>query len=182
MTGIKYLGYVIDSVGIHVDLEKVQILKDWTIPQNIHELRSFLGLLNSYLWFILGFSHIAWPLNQLMKGNGKTIFKWTPTKQQAFEQIKNKLCTAPVLVLPDLHQPFEIETDASNYALGTVITQSGHLVTFHSESFNDTVRRYSTYEKELYVIMRALKQWRFYILGREMIILTEHKPLQFALT
>ena len=91
MTNIKYLGYVIDSTGIHVDLEKLQILKDWPIPQNIHELRSFLGLVNFYRWFILGFSHIAWPLNQLTKGNGKTIFKWTSKQQQAFEQIKNKL-------------------------------------------------------------------------------------------
>ena len=65
----------------------------------------------------------------------------------SFEQLKNKLCTALVLVLPDLHQPFEIETDASDYALSTVITQSGHPVVFHSKTFNNTVRRYSTYEK-----------------------------------
>ena len=83
MTNIKYLGYEIDSAGIHVDPNKVQILKYWSIPQNIQELRSFLGLVNFYRWFILGFSHIAWPLNQLTKGNGKTIFKWTLTKQQA---------------------------------------------------------------------------------------------------
>ena len=82
---------------------------------------------------------MAWHLNQLVKGNGKTIFKWTPTQQQAFEQIKNKICTRLVLVLPDLHQPFEIETDATDYALSIVITQSGHPVMFHSETFNDTV-------------------------------------------
>ena len=122
MTNIKYLGYVIDSAGIHVDPEKVQILKEWPIPQNIHELRSFLGLANFYRRFILGFSHIAWPLNQLTKGNGKIVFKWTPTQQQAFEQLKNKICTAPLLVLPDLYQPFEIEMDTLYYALNVVIT------------------------------------------------------------
>ena len=126
---------------------------------------------------MFGSSHIEWPLNQLTKGNGKIVFKWTPTQQQAFEQIKNKLCTAPVLVLPDLHQPFEIETDALNYALGAGITQSGHPVTFHSETFNDTAKRYSTYEKELYSIVKVLKQWRHYILGKETVILTYHKPL-----
>ena len=68
--------------------EKLQILKDCPIPQNIHELRIFLGLANFYQRFILGVSHIAWPLNQLMKGNGKIVFEWTPTQQQAFEQIK----------------------------------------------------------------------------------------------
>ena len=133
MTNIKYLGYVIEFAGIHVDLEKVQILKYWPIPQNIHELRSFLGLANFCPRLIIGFSHIAWPLNQLMKGNGKIVFKWTPTQQQAFEQLENKLCIAPVLVFLDLHQPFEIETYASDYALGTVITQSSHPVTFVDE-------------------------------------------------
>ena len=122
MTNIKYFGYVIDLARIHVNPEKLHMLKDWPIPQNIHELRFFHGLANFYRRFILGFSHIAWPLNQLTKGNGKTVFKWTSTQQQAFEQLKNKLGTAPVLVLPDLHRPFEIETDASNYALVAMIT------------------------------------------------------------
>ena len=88
MTSIKYLGYVIDSAGIHVDPKKVLILRDWPILKNIPELRSFLGLENFYRWFILGFSHIACPLNQLTKGNEKIVFKWTPTQQQAFEQLK----------------------------------------------------------------------------------------------
>ena len=114
MTSIKYLGYVSDSAGIHGDLEKVQILKDWPIPQNIHELRSFLSLENFYRQFILGFSHIAWPFNQLTKGNGKIVFKWTLTQQQYFEQLKNKLCIAPILVLLDLYHPFDIEIDTLN--------------------------------------------------------------------
>ena len=88
-----------------------------------------------------------------MKGNGKTVFKWTPTQQQDFEQIKNKICTTLVLVLPNLHHPFEIETDASDYALGAMITHSGHPVMFHSDTFSNTVIRYSTYEKLLYVIV-----------------------------
>ena len=143
MSNIKYLGYVIDSSGIHVHPKNVQILKYCPIPQNIHELRSFLGLAKFYRRFILGFSHIAWPLNQLTKGNGKIVFKWTPTQQQAFEQLKNKLCTSTILVLPNFHYPFEIETDASDYACTTMITQSGHPVVFHSETFNNIVRRYS---------------------------------------
>ena len=72
--------------------------------------------------------------------------------------------------------------NAMYYSLGAVITQSGHPVAFHSKTFNNTVRRYSTYEKELYVIVQALKQWRHYILGKETIILTDHKPLQFTPT
>ena len=80
MNNIKYLGYVIDSAGIHVNPEKVQIIKDWPIPQNINELRSFLGLTIFYQRFILSFSYISWPLNQLTKGNEKIVLKWTLTQ------------------------------------------------------------------------------------------------------
>ena len=72
--------------------------------------------------------------------------------------------------------------DASDYALHALITQLGHPVTFHSKNFIDTVRRYSMYEKELYAIVQDLNQWRHYILGREMVILADHKPLQFVMT
>ena len=80
MTNIKYFGYVIDSTSIHVDPEKVHILKEWPIPKNIHELRIFLGLANFYRRFIIAFNHIAWPLNQLTKGNEKNVFKCTVTQ------------------------------------------------------------------------------------------------------
>ena len=80
-------------------------------------------------------------------------------------------------MLPDLHQRFEIEMDASDYALGAVISQFDHLVAFHSETFNNTISRYSTYENELYSIVQSLKQWIHYIIGKETIILTDHNPL-----
>ena len=80
-------------------------------------------------------------------------------------------------MLLDLHHPFEIDMDTSSYDLGALITQSSHSVAFHSEIFNDTVERYSTYEKELYSIVKSIKQWRHYILGKDTIIVTDHKPL-----
>ena len=119
---IKYIWYVIEYVGIHVDPNKVQILKYWPIPQKIIELRSFLGLENFYRWVILHFNHIARPLNKLTKGNGKVVFKWTSTNKQTLEQLKHKICIAPVLVLPNLHQPLDLETNTSGYALGAMIT------------------------------------------------------------
>ena len=120
MNNMKYLGYVIESAGIHIAPDKVQILKIWPIPQNIHELRIFLGLVNFFRRFILSFDHMAWPLNQLTKGNEKAVFKWTSTQQQAFEQFNHKLCTAPVLALPNLHQPFEnkiLSSSITSYVL-----------------------------------------------------------------
>lgn len=182
MQSIQYLGYIIDVEGVHVDPAKIQIIQDWPSPKNFTELRSFLGLANFYRRFVFGFSHISWPLNQSLRGGAQAKFQWTEAQQQAFEELKKRLCSAPVLVLPDLHQAFEIETDASDYALGAVLTQNGHPVAYHSETFSDTVRKYPTYDKELYAIVQACKQWKHYILGKETVIHTDHKPLQFLQT
>jgi hypothetical protein len=85
-------------------------------------------------------------------------------------------------LLADLQQPFEIETDASDYVVGAVLTQHGHLVAYHSETLSDTVWKYPTYDKEMYSIVQACRQWKHYILGKETIIHTDHKPLQFIQT
>ena len=79
-----------------------------------------------------------------------------------------------MLTLPDLQQPFEIETDASDYAIGVVLTQQGHLVAYPSETFYNTVHNYPTYDKEMYSIVQACRQWKHYILGKETIIHTDH--------
>jgi hypothetical protein len=88
----------------------------------------------------------------------------------------------PVLSLPDLQQPFEIENDASDYVVGTVLTQHGHPVVYHSETLSDTIWKYSTYEKEMYSIVQAHRQWKHYILGNETIIHNDNKPMQFIQT
>ena len=92
---------------------------------------NILCFANFCLWLVPGFSHIAWPLNQLTKGNGSIVYKWTPKQYQDFEKLKHHIYVAPVLMLLDFHQSFEIEIDASDYALGTVIMQSSHPVIFH---------------------------------------------------
>jgi hypothetical protein len=88
----------------------------------------------------------------------------------------------PINFTTDLQHPFEIETDASDYAVGAVLTQHGHPVAYHSETLSDTVRKYPTYDKEMYSIVQAYRQWRHYILGKEIVIHTDHKPLQFMQT
>ena len=87
-----------------------------------------------------------------------------------------------MLTLPDLKQPFKIETYASDYAIGAVLTQQGHPVAYHSETLSNTVRKYPTYDKEMYSIVKAYQQWKHYILGKETIIHTNHRPLQFIQT
>jgi hypothetical protein len=182
MDRVHYLGYIIDQHGVHVDLAKIQVIRDWPAPTTLTELRSFLGLANFYRRFMLGFSHIAWALSQITRGGGKEKFSWGQPQQQAFDDLKQCLCSAPVLSLLDLQQPFEIETDASDYTVGAILMQHDHLVAYHSETLSDVVRKYPTYDKEMYSIMQACRQWRHYILGRETVIHTDHKPLQFMQT
>jgi hypothetical protein len=87
-----------------------------------------------------------------------------------------------LLSLSDLQHPFEIETDASDYVVGTILTQHGHPVAYHSETLFDTIQKYATYDKEMYSIVQSCCQWKHYILGKEMIIHTDQKPLQFIQT
>ena len=147
MEKVQYLGYIVYYHGVNVDPTKIQVIHDWPAPTTLIELLSFLDLANFYLRFVLGFSHIAWALSQITRGGGKVKFVWAWSQQQAFEDLKKRLCSALVLSLPYLQQPFEINTDASDYAVGAILTQNDHLVAYHSETLSDVVRKYPTNEK-----------------------------------
>ena len=136
-----------------MDPIKIQVIWDWPAPTTLIELRSFLGLANFYRRFVLGFSHITWPLSQVTKGGAKENFCWLESQQKAFVELKHRLCSSPLLTLLDLQQSFEIETDAFDYDIGVVLTQKGHPVAYHSETLFDTVRKYPTYDKERYSIV-----------------------------
>jgi hypothetical protein len=98
---------------------------------------------------MLGFSHIAWALSQVTRGGGKEKFVWGMSQQQAFNDLKQHLCSSPVISLPDLQHPFEIKTDTPDYVVGTVLTQHGHPMAYHSETLSDVVRKYPNYNKEM---------------------------------
>jgi hypothetical protein len=179
MDRVHYLGYIIDQHGLHVDPTNIQVIRDWPAPTTLTELRSFLGLANFYHRFVLGFSHIAWALSQINRGGGKVKFVWGWSQQKVFDDLKQRLCSALVLSLPDLQHPFEIETDSFDYVVGIVLTQHSHPVAYHSETLSDTFLKYLTYDKEMYYIVQVFRKWRHYILGKETVIHTDHKPLQF---
>jgi len=84
-----------------------------------------------------------------------------------------------VLTLPDLQQPFEIETDASSFAMGAVLMQGRKPVCYHSETFSSAVCNYPTYDKELYALVQSVKKWKHYLMGKETIVHTDHQPLQY---
>ena len=102
----------------------------------------------------------------MTKGGSKAKFIWSKAQQHAFEELKQRLCSAPVLTLSYLQQPFEIETYASDYAVGAVLTQHGHPMAYHSETLSDTIHKYPTYDKEMYSIIQVFRQWKHYILGK----------------
>jgi hypothetical protein len=132
---------------VHVDPTKIQVICDWPMPTMLTELWSFLGLANFYHRFMLGFSHIAWALNQITRGGAKEKIVWGLSQQKVFDDLKQCFCSTPVLSLPDLQQPFEIDTDDSDYVVGTILTQPRHLMAYHSETLSNVVCNYPTYDK-----------------------------------
>ena len=103
------------------------------------------------------------------------MFQWGGKQQKAFDTLKEKISTTPVLALPDLQRPFEIETDASDYAMGVVLMQHGKPICYHLETFNSAVVNYPTYDKELYALVQSVKKWKHYLMGKETIIHTDHQ-------
>jgi hypothetical protein len=116
------LGYIVDEHGVQVDLDKTQVIYDYPSLTTLTELHSFLGIANFYRRFALGFSHIAWALNQVTKGGGNEKFAWGKAQQKSFDDMKHFLCSSLVLSLLIMQQPFDIETDSSNYVVGAVLT------------------------------------------------------------
>ena len=118
---VEYTGHYISAEGITVDPRKISTIKDWPASTNVSEVRSFLGLASYYRKFVPGFSAIATSLTSLLHKDKH--FQWTPSEQEAFDSLKERLITAPVLLLPDPNKPFTITTDTSDFAIGTVLTQ-----------------------------------------------------------
>ncbi|KAK3004590.1 hypothetical protein RJ639_019648 [Escallonia herrerae] len=155
-----------------MDKEKVKAIKEWEAPTKVSELRSFLGLANYYRRFIKGYSAKAAPLTDLLK-KGKT-WEWSKRYQSAFEGLKEAVTEEPVLALPDHTKVFELQTDASDFAIGGVLMQERHPIAFESRKLNDTERRYTVQEKEMTAVVLCLRMWRHYLLGSRFLIKTDN--------
>jgi hypothetical protein len=129
---VSFLGHIVSNGGILVDPGKVKDVLNWKPPINVSEIRSFLGLASYYRRFIERFSKLAKPMTALLEKNAK--FMWSEKCQANFEELKKRLTTAPVLVLPDLNKPFSIYYDASRLGLGCVLMQEGRVGHMHRDS------------------------------------------------
>ncbi|OMO90520.1 reverse transcriptase [Corchorus capsularis] len=171
------LDFVVSSQGIEVDEEKIKAIKDWPTPTNVGQVRSFHGLVGFYRRSVKDFSTLATPITSVMKKNAP--FKWGKEQQEAFETLKEKLTNAPLLVLPNFNNTFEIECDASGVGIGAVLMQGGKPVTYFSEKLNGAALNYPTYDKELYALVRALQTWQHYLWPKEFVIHTDHESLKY---
>ncbi|GJT39804.1 putative reverse transcriptase domain-containing protein [Tanacetum coccineum] len=176
---VQFLGHVIDSEGIHVDPAKIEAIKDWTSPKSPTEIRQFLGLAGYYRRFIEGFSKIAKPMTKLTQK--KVKFVWGDKQEAAFQLLKQKLCSAPILALPEGSEDFIAYCDASKKGLGAVLMQREKVISYASRQLKIHEKNYTTHDLELGAVVFALKIWRHYLYGTKCTVFTDHKSLQHIL-
>ncbi|KAJ9557909.1 hypothetical protein OSB04_012523 [Centaurea solstitialis] len=170
---VQFLGHLVNREGIKVDPAKIEAVMKWEVPKTPTEIRSFLGLAGYYRWFIQDFSKIAVPLTRLTRKNVK--FVWGEEQQKAFELLREKLCKAPVLTLPEGVDDETVYCDASYHGLGCVLMQRGKVIAYASRQLKTHEVNYPTHDLELAAVVFALKLWRHYLYGVKCTIYTDHK-------
>ncbi|KAG8369571.1 hypothetical protein BUALT_Bualt14G0027200 [Buddleja alternifolia] len=155
-----------------MDEKKVRVVAEWTAPSKVADLRSFLGLANYYRKFIKGYLKIVNPLTDLLKKDQK--WEWTVKCQSAFDLLKQAVSWEPVLKFPEFDKPFEVQTDASDRAIGGVLVQDKHPIAFESRKLKDAEMRYSTHEKEMTGVIHCLDAWKHYLLGTKFTVVTDN--------
>ena len=181
MAECVYLGHVVGSGVVRPEKSKVEAVKLFPAPKTKKEVRTFLGLTGYYRKFIPSYSAIAVPLTDLTK---KSAPNWTKECQEAFQKLKDILCSAPVLKSPDFDRQFTIQTDASNWGVAAVLSQyddSGddHPVAYFSRKLQPREESYTTVEKECLAIKLGVQAFRVYVLGRQFTIEMDHRLLEW---
>ena len=178
---VKYLGHVVSARGIECDPDKIQAVKDWPVPRSVTQVRQFLGFAAYYRKFISHFSETAQPLTNLTKKSVR--FYWDEKCQHAFETLKQLLVTAPVLAYPTDEGDYVLDTDASNYTMGAVLSQvqngEERVIAYASQTLSHTQQNYCTTKKELLAVVTFVEHFRYYLYGRPFTIRTDHACLRW---
>jgi hypothetical protein len=180
LTEVAFLGHIISAGGVSVDPGKVKAVLNWMPPATISEIQSFLGLAGYYRRIIKDFSKIAKPMTKLQEKN--KAFEWTKECQDSFEELKKRLSSSPVLVLPDLTKKFDIYCDASHQGLGCVLMQEGQVVCYASRQLRKHEENYPTHDLKLAAVVHALKIWRHYLICHRCETYSDHKSLKYIFT
>ena len=181
---VEFLGLILSENQVEMDPIKIEGVQNWPSPRKVKEVQSFLGFVNFYRRFIADFSRIAHPLHDLTRKD--TVWEWQEKHEKAFCELPDKIPSASILVQPDVSRPFKLETDASDFATGAVLSQlcmdeKWRPVGFLSKSLNDAERNYPIHDKELLSVIRALKEWRHLLEGatHAIEIYNDHRNLTF---
>nr|ABA98580.1 retrotransposon protein, putative, Ty3-gypsy subclass [Oryza sativa Japonica Group] len=180
LSEVKFLGHVISAGGVAVDPSNVESVTNWKQPKTVSEIRSFLGLAGYYRRFIENFSKIAKPMTRLLQKDVK--YKWSEECEQSFQELKSRLISAPILILPDPKKGFQVYCDASKLGLGCVLMQDGKVVAYASRQLRPHEKNYPTHDIELAAVVHALKIWRHYLFGTRTEVYTDHKSLKYIFT
>ena len=179
---VNYLGHVVSAKGVHTDPDKIKAVSLLAEPQNVEQVRSFLGLAGYYRKFIPKFAMLAAPLVSLTKKGTK--FHWSKEHSESFLVLKDLLCQAPVLAYPRFDHPFVLQTDASDLGLGAVLTQidadgNERVISYASRPLTDREKGYSATEKEALAVVFATDYYRVYLLGKHFTLITDHSALRW---
>jgi hypothetical protein len=184
---VDFLGCTMEPGKIRMQESKIQAIKEWPTPTTVTDVRSFLGFVNFYRKFIEGYGKRAQPLTDLTKKDLK--FDWTQSCQDAFEEIKQEVLRRPILWEPDPSEPYEVEADASGYAIGGQLLQRDkegrpHPIAFFSKKLHGAELNYPVYDKELMAIVEAFKEWKVYLIGARhpITVYSDHRNLTYFTT
>ena len=177
---IGFLGHIVSAEGIYVDPRKVEAIVKWEQPQTVTEIRSFLGLAGYYRRFVEGFSRIAAPLSRLTQKGVK--FAWDDRCEASFQELKQRLTSAPILALPTSSREYTVYSDASRQGLGCVLMQDGRVIAYASRQLKKHEVNHPTHDLELAAIVFALKIWRHYLYGVTCRVFTDHRSLKYLFT
>lgn len=180
----ELLGFIVGNGCIKPSPKKVAAVKEWPVPANVHDLRVFLGFANFYRRFVKGYSQVTTPLTELLRKD--VTWNWGAEHSTAFKELKDRLTSAPALLLPDFDKPFYVVCDASDYAVGGTLLQdqgSGlQPVAYEGRKMNGAETRYTTTDKENLALVHALRTWRCYLEGRKFTVETDHASLRWLQT
>ena len=182
-THVDFIGHRVGEGQLTTQMDKVKRVKNAEVPRNKTQVRSLLGVVGYYRKFVDNLASLTAPLSDLTKNGKPDTVQWSDDLQKRFEEIKSKLCNAPVLKLPDFEKDFVLRTDASDTGLGAVLLQKHgemmFLIAYASKKLAGAPKSYATVEKECMAIVWTIDKFSCYMYGRSFTLQTDHHPLTY---